>query len=374
MSATTPSTVRQESAQFRETADGGTHAPTLFGVRAPVDPAALLAQAQHHRWSVYDTIETQIAELLRARDPARAQDEPSRAAAVERHLDGRDPASYGTWVHYPWTRSLVHVLPRDEYRDLRLSRNRNKIIGAEQRHLSEARIGIVGLSVGFSIAQTLVLEGIGGQFHLADPDTLCLSNLNRVPAANRDLGVNKAVVAARRLYEIDPYLSIRVYAEGLTPENVVPFMVDGGSLHLVLEECDDLATKVRVRGEARARRIPVIMDTNDRGLIDIERFDLEPDRPLLHGLLGDIDPDAVASLTPSDRIDLLRRFLGRDAMSRRLAESIDQVGVTLVSLPQLGSGTTIGAGMAADVARRVLLSEILSSGRFYADTELLVCD
>ena len=32
------------------------------------------------------------------------------------------------------------------------------------------------------------------------------------------------------------------------------------------------------------------MDANDRGLLDIERFDREPHRPLLHGLLGDADP------------------------------------------------------------------------------------
>ena len=31
------------------------------------------------------------------------------------------------------------------------------------------------------------------------------------------------------------------------------------------------------------------MATSDRGLVDVERFDLEPHRPILHGLLGDLD-------------------------------------------------------------------------------------
>ena len=374
MSTTTPNTSRPEAATHRRPAKSWTYTPTLFAEPSPTKVAELLVRARYKGWDLYDTIETQIAELLRARDPARGQDERSRAEAVSQHLEGRDPVLYGAWAHYPWTNSLVHVLPRDEYRELRLSRNRNKIGLQEQERVSIARIGIVGLSVGFSIAQTLVLEGIGGQFHLADHDTLCLSNLNRVPAANKELGINKAVVAARRLVEIDPYLSLRIYPDGLTPENTGAFLTDGGALDLVIEECDDLATKLRVRAESRSRGIPVIMDTNDRGLIDIERFDLEPDRPLLHGLLGDADSDSVASLTPSDRVDLLRRFLGRNAMSRRLEESIEQVGVTLVSLPQLGSGTTFGAGMATDVARRILLNQLQGSGRFYADPEQLVRD
>jgi len=319
-------------------------------------------------------MDLQLAELLRTRDPARTLDKHSRDSAVKQYLEGRDPASYGTWAYYPWANSLVHVLPPDEYRELRLSRNRNKIKPAEQNRLSAARVGIVGLSVGFSIAQTLVLEGIGGEIRLADHDTLCLSNLNRVPASNREIGINKAVVAARRLFEIDPYLSIRVFSEGLTPENTAPFLVDGGSLDLVIEECDDLATKLRVRSEARSSGIPVIMDTNDRGMIDVERFDLQPERPLLHGLLGDLDAAGVDGLSPSESIELVRRFLGRDAMSHRLAESLEQIGVTLVSWPQLGSGTAMGAGMVTDVARRVLLNRFRGSGRYYADPEHLVRD
>ena len=54
-------------------------------------------------------------------------------------------------------------------------------------------------------------------------------------------------------------------------------------LDLVIEECDSLDMKVRVREEARARGIPVLMETSDRGLFDVERFDVEPERPLFHG-------------------------------------------------------------------------------------------
>ena len=41
--------------------------------------------------------------------------------------------------------------------------------------------------------------------------------------------------------------------------------------------------KAILREGARARRIPVLMATSDRGLVDVERFDLEPQRQILHG-------------------------------------------------------------------------------------------
>jgi tRNA A37 threonylcarbamoyladenosine dehydratase len=55
---------------------------------------------------------------------------------------------------------------------------------------------------------------------LADFDTLELTNLNRVPASVMDLGVNKAVVAARRIAEIDPYLRVIVQPDGITADNL----------------------------------------------------------------------------------------------------------------------------------------------------------
>ena len=60
-------------------------------------------------------------------------------------------------------------------------------------------IGIVGLSVGHAIAHTLALEGMCGRLRLADNDRIELSNLNRIPATVLDIGINKAVVAARRI-------------------------------------------------------------------------------------------------------------------------------------------------------------------------------
>jgi len=69
------------------------------------------------------------------------------------------------------------------------------------------------------------MEGLAGEIiRLADFDTLELSNLNRIPASVLDLGVNKAVVAARRIAEIDPYLRVVVEPTGIRPENLGEFL------------------------------------------------------------------------------------------------------------------------------------------------------
>lgn len=134
-------------------------------------------------------------------------------------LPAPDPqviAEPGKWVYYPWRRVVVSMLGPRGFRAVRLDRNRNEITTEEQAKLGMLHIGIAGLSVGHVIAHTLAAQGLCGQLRLADFDRLELSNLNRVPATVFDLGLNKAEVAARRIAELDPYLRVQVFDNGLT--------------------------------------------------------------------------------------------------------------------------------------------------------------
>lgn len=268
------------------------------------------------------------------------------------------------WVHYPWRRSVVAVLGPRSYRRLRLDRNRNLITGDEQDRLGALRIGVVGLSVGHVIAHTLTAQGLCGQLRLADFDSLELSNLNRVPATVFDLGLNKAAVAARRIAEVDPYLDVRVLPDGLTSETITDFL-DG--LDIVVEECDSLDVKALVRDEARRRRLPVLMATSDRGLVDVERFDLEPDRPIFHGLLGDLSPADLAGLTNQQKVHHVLRMIDATSLSARGAASLVEVGHTLSTWPQLAGDVALGATAVAEAVRKIGLGEALSSGRTRID-------
>jgi molybdopterin/thiamine biosynthesis adenylyltransferase len=268
------------------------------------------------------------------------------------------------WAYYPWRRTVVSVLGPNAFRAVRLDRNRNKITTDEQRRLGELRIGVIGLSVGHAIAYTLAAEGTCGALRLADFDRLELSNLNRVPTGVFDLGVNKAVLAARRIAELDPYLPLTVYTSGLTSDTLETFL---SGLDIVIEECDSLDMKILIREAARARRLPVLMATSDRGLVDVERFDLEPFRPILHGLLGDLDSAALATLTKQDKVPHILRILDAARLSPRLAASLVEVGHTLTTWPQLAGDVALGATVVAEAVRRIGLGAELSSGRIRID-------
>ncbi|BBY16932.1 Rv1355c family protein [Mycolicibacterium litorale] len=273
------------------------------------------------------------------------------------------------WAYFPWRRTVVGVLGPRAHRRLRLDRNRNLITDDEQQRLSRLRVGVIGLSVGHAVAHTLAAQGVCGELRLADFDELDVSNLNRVPAGLLDVGVNKAVVAARRIAELDPYLPVQVVSEGITPTTVETFL-DG--LDVVVEECDSLDVKVLVREHARARRLPVLMATSDRGLLDIERFDLDPSRPLLHGLLGDIDSAALEGLTSKDKVPYVLRILDAAALSPRMAASLVEVGTSLTTWPQLAGEVALGATAVTEAVRRIGLGEPLPSGRVRMDAAALL--
>ncbi|MCX5205640.1 ThiF family adenylyltransferase [Streptomyces sp. NBC_00237] len=321
---------------------------------------------------VSDTIEDQLTELVTSRDPRLRSSPEAVERAVTEQLGGADVREYGIWVWYPWSGRLVHLLPREEFRLVRTDRNRGRIDRAQQRRLLGCRVGIIGLSVGSSAALTFAMEGIGGSFKLADFDSLSVSNLNRLRAGVHDLGLNKCVLAARQMLEIDPWLDIEVYPGGLTDDTMDDFFSGGtGPIDLLVEECDTPYVKVAAREHARALRIPVVMDANDRGLLDVERFDLEPHRPLLHGLLGDTTSRDLTDLTQEQAVDVILTMVDRDRISPELTSAITEIGTTLSSWPQLASGVALGGALTAEAARHILLGRPRPSGRFYTDLELL---
>ncbi|VVJ18887.1 Molybdopterin biosynthesis protein MoeY [Amycolatopsis camponoti] len=315
---------------------------------------------------VHDTIDDQLTELVRSREPAcRDAAEIDRLKADQ--LDGVPPWAYGTWAWYPWSGRLVHVLPREEFRLVRTDRNRGRIERPEQRRLFGKRIGIIGLSVGNSAALTFALEGIGGAYQLADFDDFGLSNLNRLRGGVHDLGVNKAVLSARQMAEIDPYLDIEIQRDGLNPDTIDEFF--RGGIDLLVEECDTPWVKIAAREYARDLGIPVVMDCNDRGMLDVERFDTEPDRPLLHGLLGDVKSVDLLELGHQEKVDLILAMVDAGRISPELAASFGELGRTLSSWPQLASGVALGGALCGEAARRILLGKPCESGRFYTDLE-----
>lgn len=353
--------------------------PRLFRLDHAADRATVAALIDSREvTATHDQLGAQLLELMAVRTPPLKARPAELAELVRQHLSGRPIQEYGVWVFYPWSSALVHVLPEAEFCELRSSRNHYKITREEQAVLATKRVGIVGLSVGQATAVTLAQEGVGRSFRLADFDLLALSNMNRLRTSVTSLGLSKGVITAREMYGIDPYLTIEVFFEGINEENIDAFMVGHGTkperLDLVVEECDDLFAKIHTRERARAHRIPLLMETNERGMLDVERYDLDPDLPLMHGLLSGVRGSDVKSLSTRDKVPYMLAMFGSCDFSPRFVPSLMEIDETIASWPQLASGVALGAALATDSARRIFLGQFKESGRYFVDLDELVND
>ena len=323
---------------------------------------------------VHDEIYDQLHELIKMKSPSVKIKSEQYEGLINEHLAGKDIDTYGVWIYYPWNRRLVHILDQDEFVQVRTNRNQYKITSQEQETLSTKIIGIIGLSVGQSIALTLAMERGFGELRLIDFDTLELSNLNRIRTGIHNLGVPKVIITAREIAEIDPFLRVNCFFDGLTEENMLEFFTENGTLDILVDECDALDIKILARYKAREFRIPVLMDTSDRGMLDVERFDLEPNRPLLHGTIDHVDPKTIKDLSTEDKIPVMLQMLGIENISLRAKASMLEVEQTINTWPQLASSVALGGAIGTDVCRRILLDQFHESGRYYIDLEELISD
>lgn len=322
--------------------------------------------------TVCDTYVGQLEEWIKAKNPSQRFSAGELSRLAQKQMGNVPLEECGVWVYYPWKRKLVHLLDKEPFVFVRTNRNRNKITEAEQQLLERQKIGIIGLSVGQALALTLVMERSVGELRLADFDSLELSNLNRIRAGVDQLGVPKVIATAREIAEIDPFVKVVCYPEGVTESTIDRFLTEGGRLDLLVDECDSLDVKIVARLRARSLGIPVVMDTSDRGLIDVERFDLEPDRPIFHGLAEGLDWEGLKHLSNQEKIPHVMKIVGFEQMSPRLKQSLKEVGKTILTWPQLASSVMLGAASGADVCRRIALGEYQDSGRYYIDLEELV--
>lgn len=352
----------------------GSHRPEFFTL--PQDEAALRALLEHKPGlRITDRIHAQLGELVKALHPGTKFTPAVLEEAITAHLAGKPPAHHGTWVHYPWNDRLVHLLGAEEFQVVRTDRNRNKITREEQAVLATKKVGVIGLSVGQSVSLAMALERSFGEIRLADFDTLDLSNLNRLRSGVHNLGLNKAVITAREIAEVDPYLKVTCFTEGLTKDNMDAFFTAGGQLDILVEECDSVDIKILARQKAKALGIPVVMDMSDRGCLDVERFDLEPDRPLMHGWIDHLDLSAAGrAMTSEEKLPYMLPISGVETLSPRMKASMIEMEHTVSTWPQLATSVVLGGALAGDAVRRIALGQFSASGRWFVDLEEIVAD
>jgi molybdopterin/thiamine biosynthesis adenylyltransferase len=349
------------------------YTPVFYRLGDKTDHKALLSLlASKPHIQVFDEISSQLHELMKIRNPTKRLTTEESEQQVNKFVNGVDISHIGVWVYYPWINRVVHILDEKEFVELRTSRNKHKITDEEAAILGTKRIGIIGLSVGQSIALTLAMERVCGELRLADFDSLELSNMNRIRTGIHNLNQSKVVIAAREIVELDPFMKVKCYTDGATEANLMDFMTKDGHLDILVEECDGIDIKIISRMKAKALGIPVVMEMNDRGMLDIERFDLEPELPLLHGLIPDIDLHTLQHLTNEEKVPILGPMVGMKDMSPKMKYSLSEIGKTITTWPQLASSVVLGGALVADTCRRIILDQLRSSGRYYVDFEQLI--
>ncbi len=316
---------------------------------------------------VVDSLAQQLADLALTRhrgpDPGER-----RTAFVRQRLAESAECSFWAWL--PWMRTIVRVLPPDEYFAVITNRNQDKLTHGEQLVLRRKRVGVVGLSVGGEAAVTVAQEHLCGHIVLADFDGLDLSNLNRLGAGIDELGVNKAVIVARRIARINPYLGITLYRSGVNEQTMDAFL-DG--LDLLLEECDSLPLKLEIRKAAASRGLNVIFAGDERGFLSIEPYATHPALAPFHGLVVEPPRSREEYATPVDFMRALTDWLGGwERISSRSRDSLLRVGRDLCGYPQLASEARFAAGQLGHIARRLLLGNELPPSWQHVDLDLIL--
>jgi len=310
-----------------------------------------------------DTYTEQKQEYLEIKHPAWTKDRIKEFTI--RNNKKKPEWQEGRWVFYPWLATAVHLLEEKKFFQVRTARNKHLISEKEQEKLYRAKVGIAGLSIGNSIAQTLTLIGGVKYMRLADNDTLALSNTNRIRAGLSNLGLPKTLITARQIYELNPYAKIELFPQGLSSKNISRFFQGPPPLDIIIDEVDNLAVKYLIRTLAQKIKIPVVMgaDVEHNALIDIERYDQQKNLSFFHGRLGKITYSQLAQLNRLETGKYITKHVGSQNISEKMRESLAAIGKTIPTWPQLGTAALINGAAVAYCVIKILNRQPIINNR-----------
>jgi molybdopterin-synthase adenylyltransferase len=131
-----------------------------------------------------------------------------------------------------------------------------EIGGAGQAKLVAARVAVIGAGgIGCPAIQYLAAAGVG-EIRVIDDDVVSMSNLQRqVLFGTDDVGQGKAQVAAEAVGRLNPDVRCEAVAERVAAANVAALT---RSVDLVLDGCDNFATRLTVSDHCTRARLPLV--------------------------------------------------------------------------------------------------------------------
>jgi len=317
---------------------------------------------EHPEISIIDEMHRNLEELFLLRNPKYRFDK-NYNDELNKFLSCYDK-NFGNWFYFPWSNTLIRYLPEGLHYELRTGRNKYLINDKEQAKFYNATIVFLGMSVGSHIAIVTVMTGGAKKMKLVDPDTISGDNLNRIRSGFGDVGVKKAIIVARQIFEINPYTDVELYLEGLNEENAEKII---NGVDVVIEEMDNLYWKIKAREIARQKSISVLMgtDNGDGVIIDIERYDVNKNLPILNGYAESITSEILKTIIPNDIPKMAGKIAGANLTVPRMLYSVSEVGKSLYSWPQLGTAANMCGSIISMLIRRIVNKDKnIKSGRY----------
>ncbi len=170
------------------------------------------------------------------------------------------------------------------------------IFGKEAlQHLAAARVAVFGVGgVGGYAVEALVRSGIGA-IDMVDDDKVCLTNINRqLFATRKTVGKYKVDVAAERIMEINPEVSVQTYKTFYMPETAGQF--DFSAYNYIVDAIDTVTSKIALVMQAHAANVPIISSMGAGNKVNPTAFEV-----------SDIYKTSVCPLAKIMRRELKRR-------------------------------------------------------------------
>lgn len=164
-----------------------------------------------------------------------------------------------------------------------------EIGGGGQARLRAATVVVIGAGgIGSPVIQYLAAAGIG-VLRVIDDDVVDLSNLQRQTLfGDADIGTPKVTAAAAAVARLNPGVQVDPVQTRITAANAADLLAGAD---VVVDGCDNFATRLAVADAAATARIPLVSAAVGQfeGQLAVYR-PWEPDRPCYRCLVGE-DPD-----------------------------------------------------------------------------------
>lgn len=172
-------------------------------------------------------------------------------------------------------------------------------------------------------------------------------------------------MTARQIYELNPYAEVEIFSDGLMKENLEKFFAGPPKLDVVIDELDSLGVKLLIREQAKKYGVPLVMaaDNGDNAVVDVERYDKDPNLPFFQGRLGNVTYEELTSLDKFGIGKTITKHIGPENITSRMQQSLLEMGKTIVSWPQLGGAAWLNGAAVAYCVRKIVNGEPVESNR-----------